>query len=423
MPISVADSGRHLLDADGEPFFFLADTAWNTALKADQPQWDDYLAVRKAQGFTAIEFVTTPWRGCREPMHGALFEETPTGVNVNDAAWAKMEEWLQRLRSHGFTPVPVIFWDNNPDDPFFRRREDTCIAVGQRMLERWSRFDPIWLLAGDGDYRSSYQEARWKRIGQGIFGGFPEAIATLHPCGTTWAGDAFSDQPWYQAIGYQSGHGHSLNDLYWHTMGPHTWRWRDLQKPFINLEPNYELATAFHEDFPYEARHVRRALWWSLLSTPIAGITYGNEPTWVWNESAYAPAEGHGDFWGAGHWRTGLQTEGVGQLRSLRTILERLPWTELNPAEELLVEQPGWTKAMHFQKCAATEDRSTVLAYLPVGGRITLAAELLRPPREALWVDPRTAQTHPCVLQTTRGLCVAEAPDARDWLLQLQLPA
>ncbi len=422
MPLSIASSGRHLVDAAGQPFFFLADTAWNTALKADRPQWDEFLTARQAQGFTAIQFVSTPWRGCREPIHGALFEETPNGVTFNEAAWAKMEEWLECLQTHGLIPVPVILWDNNPDDPIFRRREDTCIAVGRRMLERWSRFDPIWLLAGDGDYRCGYQEGKWKRIGRGIFADHPDALATMHPCGTTWVGDQFDQELWYNLVGFQSGHGHSRTDLYSLTAGPYSYRWAQIQKPFLNLEPNYELATAFHEDFVYEARHVRRALWWSLLGAPFAGVTYGNEPTWVWPERPFEPAEGHGIFWGAGHWRTGLHTEAIGQLKSLRTILERLPWTQLRPADELLMEQPGWTEATAFQKCAATEDRAIVLAYLPRGGGITLAATLLEPAREALWVDPRTADTLPCRVEGERGLCRAEAPDDRDWLLQLRTP-
>ncbi|HUU15424.1 MAG TPA: DUF5060 domain-containing protein, partial [Terriglobia bacterium] len=55
--IRVSDDHRYLVHADGTPFLWLSDTAWNGALKSDAESWERYLEDRGGKGFTAIQFV------------------------------------------------------------------------------------------------------------------------------------------------------------------------------------------------------------------------------------------------------------------------------------------------------------------------------------------------------------------------------
>ena len=49
--------------ADGTPFFYLGDTAWNGVLKANPDDWRDYLATRAAsRALRTIQAVMTQWR-------------------------------------------------------------------------------------------------------------------------------------------------------------------------------------------------------------------------------------------------------------------------------------------------------------------------------------------------------------------------
>ena len=186
---------------------------FRSALRADSSQWRKYLAARQEQGFTVIQFVSTTWRGCRAPVHGPLFEETADGLTCNEHAWEKMEEWLSLIVEHGMVPAPVMIWDNNPDEAFFKFRTDNCIAVCRRMVKRWRKFSPLWILAGDGDYRSREQDARWKTIGRAVFGTDSDELVTMHPCGTSWVNDQFAQEPWFSFAGIQSGHGSSPPSL------------------------------------------------------------------------------------------------------------------------------------------------------------------------------------------------------------------
>ncbi len=416
MRLHVSDDGRRFVAPDGTPFFWLADTAWNVALRGDTPDWERYLDVRRRQGFTVIQFVCSPWRGCRSPRHGRIFEQAFGTVRYDERAFEKMSEWISMIVEHDMTPAPVLLWDNNPDDPFFDWSEETCIDAGRRMVERWSRYDPVWILAGDGDYRSARRVDRWKRIGREVFAG-TTLPATMHPCGCTWVGDLFASEPWYSFVGIQSGHGSVDHDLGFLLAGPYATRWTEIEKPFINMEPNYETAYSFGERVLFTDYHVRRAAYWSLFGAPIAGLTYGNNDIWVWAQQANERAEGHDDIWVAGHWEAGLETPGIESLGVMMRILRRIGWSRLFPAGHLLSDQPGWTDPNKFIGCAASLDLSTVVAYLPKGGEIGFVGDVVRNGGRSYWVDPVTGAWADAGVFGDRA---AFAPDERDWLFVVE---
>jgi hypothetical protein len=59
--IRVSDDKRYFVSADGTPFFWLGDTAWNGPLKSSETDWTEYLSDRAQKGFNVIQFVSTQW--------------------------------------------------------------------------------------------------------------------------------------------------------------------------------------------------------------------------------------------------------------------------------------------------------------------------------------------------------------------------
>jgi len=55
--LRVSADGRHLVQADGRPFFYLADTAWSLFRRLNREEADLYLRNRAAKGFTVIQAV------------------------------------------------------------------------------------------------------------------------------------------------------------------------------------------------------------------------------------------------------------------------------------------------------------------------------------------------------------------------------
>ena len=56
-PTQVSPNGRFLRDADGAPFFYRADTAWELFHRCSRAEAQLYLRKRAAQGFTVIQAV------------------------------------------------------------------------------------------------------------------------------------------------------------------------------------------------------------------------------------------------------------------------------------------------------------------------------------------------------------------------------
>ncbi len=53
--LKVSENGRFLIRENGEPFFYLGDTAWSIFRNCNREQVDIYLQDRADKQFTAIE--------------------------------------------------------------------------------------------------------------------------------------------------------------------------------------------------------------------------------------------------------------------------------------------------------------------------------------------------------------------------------
>jgi hypothetical protein len=56
-PLRVSEDGRHLVQADGRPFLYLADTAWQLFHRLSREAAGRYLEDRAAKGFTVVQAV------------------------------------------------------------------------------------------------------------------------------------------------------------------------------------------------------------------------------------------------------------------------------------------------------------------------------------------------------------------------------
>jgi hypothetical protein len=409
--IRVAASGTHLETADGEPFFWLADTAWNGALRSQPDDWQSYLDKRREQRFTAIQFVTTQWRGGDRVIPRHQFTGTER-ITIDPAAFAELDAKVAAIVERGLRPAPVMLWTLTPTDPGQALSEADAIRLARYEVARWGALAPAWLVGGDGCYLDIGVD-RWKRIGRAVFGDCPEQLATLHPCGLSWIAEAFAGEDWLDFIGYQSGHGDGEGDLKWLVQGPPA-NSAKVGKPVINLEPNYEKHPAYQSGQLHTAANVRRASYWSMLVHAPAGVTYGNNEIWVWNEQT-ADAENHGNLRQIPPWRRGVETDGIADMTRLRTFFESGPWTELRPAQHLLAGQPGAGDPRRFTAVAKTSDDKWTVAYLPRGGTIKFTREL--GDNGAQWFDPRTGDYTTAKRTEERAF---EAPDDRDWILEFR---
>lgn len=411
--VGLAASRRHLAHRDGTPFFWLADTAWNGALRAGAADWKQYVRLRASQRFTALQFVTTQWRA---EATARAFTRADGQLRVEPGHYQRLDRRLQAVNEQGLLGAPVLLWALTEADPGRYLPEEEALVLCRYLVARWHAHHVAWLLGGDGHYQGE-QAARWQRLGRAVFGGrqdrrWPAPLVTMHPCGQSWVTEEFRQEPWFGFHGYQSGHGDSDEHLRWLQQGPPgpTWQTAPIH-PVINLEPNYETHPSYHSGACFTDYHVRRAAYWSLLLFPPAGVTYGNNSIWWWGEEPGLPLD-HEAIGVVEPWRSGLRLPGVACMTILRGIFDGFAWTELLPAPHLLLSQPGEENPEAFIAVAAAP--GLTVAYLPCGGQVELAAEAVPAGARAQWHDPRDGSTQEIAAPFGTRL---HAPDGRDWLL------
>jgi len=414
-PPRVSDNRWHLAHADGTPWFWLADTAWNGALLAGEKEWAAYLADRAAKGFTAVQFVTTQWRTAPVDEAGQAAYAGKERIAVNPAFYQRMDKRFDAVNAAGLAAAPVLAWAvGNELDPGTSLPEDQLLLLVRYQAARYGAHAVVWILGGDGNYRGERAE-KWKRIGRAVFGDRPARPVTMHMNGQGWYVPEFRGEPWFGFVGYQSGHGDSDKALQWNVLGPPAADWKtEPHLPVINLEPNYEAHVAYQSKQPISARAVRRAAWWSVLVSPTAGVTYGCHGIWSWQKEAGVP-RAHPNTGAAPPWHEAVRMPGSTAMKHLKTFMDGVEWWRLRPAPEMLSGQPGEKDVKRFVAAARADDGSFAVLYLPAGGAVEIRTEGLKG-RAARWFDPREGKWSDAGAAAGPAAKLA-APSEEDWVL------
>ncbi|MPY90839.1 MAG: DUF4038 domain-containing protein [Luteitalea sp.] len=420
-PVRVRPDRRFLQHADGTPFFWLADTGWNAALLSTPGEWQHYLRERVRQRFTAVQWVTTQWRAAPEGdrQQAAAFTGQER-IAVDPMFFQRLDAKLTALNRAGLLGVPVLLWaigsGSNPAvNPGFSLPEGEAVRLVRYMVARWQGHNVVWILAGDGDYREE-KAGRWKRIGRAVFGDGPHAPVLLHPGGMHWVLREFQDEPWIDIHGYQGGHGDDDKTLAWMTQGPPARDWTlEPVRPFINLEPPYERHLAYQSRMPIAPHTVRRAVYWSLLNAPPAGVTYGGHGVWGWDDGTRPPTD-HARSGIPLPWRQALVMPGAEQMAHVAALFTPIDFWRLRPAPHALAEQPGARQPRRFIAAAASESNDLLVCYTPEERTIRVSVEAM-PRGRATWFDPRTgARTNASGVRSGQEVAF-ETPSHGDWVL------
>ena len=416
--VRVASSGPFLEHRDGTPFFWLGDTVWNGPILASDADWDLYLKDRVAKKFSVVQYnALAPWRTAPKDEVGQVAFTGRKDVRINPKYFQRLDRRIDAVNSAGLLAAHVLIWSLSRADPGNYLPEADVIRLVKYQIARYGAHHVVWILAGDNPYRGKLVE-RWKRIGRAVFGGGPHAPVTTHPTGTNWPWEEWRDEKWLDVLGYQSGHGDDGKALAWIHSGPVKKNWSHHgNRPIINLEPPYEDHIAYQSRRPHSAHNVRRAVYWSLLCAPTAGVTYGGHGMWSW-QTVEGPPRDHERSGVARVWNVAKDLPGAFDIQRMAELFNSLRWWTLRPADDLLASQPGREDPSRFVAAALSTEGTLAILYLPVGGEITL----VKSPTDlrldsASWFDPRTGRVQKA---EPRGGRRFTAPDSNDWVLVLK---
>jgi hypothetical protein len=422
--VRVAPAHRHLAFADGTPFFYLGDTVWNGPLSATPEEWEYYLTDRVLKKFTAVQYLSTQFRGIPADREGRTAFTGIEHIAIDPAFFQSQDQRVDAINAHGLLAVPILMHAGRDTvlNPGHALPEDQIMVLTRYLVARYGAHHVLWDFLAE----PTLDEARlpmWRRVGRAVFGDGAHHPVMVHPHSQDLALDAFGAEPWLDIVGYQSGHHIDEAGLRWITDGPPSTDWRrEPTRPFINLEPPYEGYFAYRG---YGGRQkvqtydARRAIYWSLLVSPTAGVTYGAHGVWGWDDGS-APPFGHADTGTPPPWREGLRLPGATSMQHLATLMESLPWWRLLPAPELLSVQPGREDAHRTIVAARTDDGTTAIVYVPRDRAVALQLEGLVRPLRAMWLDPRTGGRHVASARLETNTWQAETPSDDDWVLVLE---
>ena len=408
----------HLTYSDGAPFFYLACTAWNGALRSTDSEWDQYLKQRAENNYSVIQFVTTQWRGCDKNSAGQVAFDGSGRIRINPEFFKLMDKKIERINEFGLVAAPVILWTLQTGagrelSPGYYLPDDQAILLAKYIVARYGANHVIWILGGDGNYLGS-NEQRWKTIGRGVFDGTQQGVVAQHPQGHSWIGEVYKEEKWLDIIGYQSSHSNAAGTVDWINKGPMSKEWANLPaRPLINLEPNYEQI-----GFRITDRDVRNAVYWSLFATPIAGVTYGANGIWPW----LRPGEqilNHSDAPGTSPWYQSIYFPGSIQMGYLATFIKQFEWWNLFPANQLLKEQPGDKVFNQFVSVVRSPDNKTILAYIPTKMTVNIRKPL-QITYSARWFNPATNKYTDGTVDDNGQLITVTSPEEADLLLILK---
>ena len=114
-PLRVSDSNDYLL-REGNPFFYLADTVWAAFANLSLDTWRQYLAYRKAQGFTAVQISILPITHdtSTSPDNIDPFMPNAEGnwdfYRLNEAYFDKAVQMVQMAADAGILPILGVVW-------------------------------------------------------------------------------------------------------------------------------------------------------------------------------------------------------------------------------------------------------------------------------------------------------------------------
>lgn len=424
--LRVSANQRYLEYADGRPFFYLGDTAWELFHRLNREEAELYLENRARKGFTVIQAVVlAQLQGLDEPnAYGDLPLIGKDPKRPNEPYFRHVDFIVNKAESLGLfigmLPTWGSYWKSagRKDPPIFS--PENARDFGRFLGKRYRDRAVIWILGGDHNVETDQERAVIEAMAAGLReGDGGNHLITFHPRGPGLSSVQFHNAKWLDFNMYQSSHG--ARD---HDNGLFAEHDRKLNppKPTLDGEPRYEnIQVGFY--FTGAPRYerfddydVRQAAYWSLLAGA-CGHTYGHGSIW----QMYAPNR-KPVLSAEIPWREALDHPGAFQMGLVRRLFESRPFNKLHPAQHMLLDAPasGGAKV----RAALAEDGSFAFIYSPRGERFTVDKSLIRAARtREIWFDPRYGNVYVIHTADTAGIQTYTPPASgrgNDWLLIIE---
>jgi Protein of unknown function (DUF4038)/Putative collagen-binding domain of a collagenase len=415
-PVRVSDNHRYLIDQQGQPFFYLGDTAWELFHRLDRREAEVYLKDRAAKRFTVIQAVILAEHGGLDVpnVYGDLPLRSKDPTRPVEAYFKHVDFVVDRAQELGLVVGMLPTWGSWWHDGQGIFTPESAESFGEFVGRRYREKPIIWILGGDRPIENDRQRSIIRAMAQGLRkGDGARHLMTFHPPGGRGSSDWFLGEDWLALNMIQSGHGYNHANFE-RIAADYA---RKPPGPCIDGEPGYEDHPAeFNPKNGYlNADDVRKFAYWSLFAGA-CGHTYGCHDIWQFLAPARPPITA-----ARTPWLTAKDLPGASQMQHARALLESRPVVARIPDQSLLASAPG-RGADHLQATRA-DDGSYAFIYSPSGRPFTVDLEKLSGHRlRASWYDPRNGKVKAIGTLLRAGRKEFQPPSAgsgHDWVLVL----
>lgn len=434
MKLKVSPNKRYLVGQNGEPFFYLGDTAWTLLKRLDREEIEEYFKNRVAKGFTVIQAYVL--RGLEVPnLYGdlTLIDRDPT--KPNEAFFKNVDYVVNKANEVGLVMGLVVTYGEHVRQ--IRTKEQVfntanAYVYGKFLGNRYQDHCVIWLLGGDRPARDDLEV--WRAMARGLKEGSQGTqLVSYHGPGPAPGITDYSSSFWFQNDDWldfnmiQSGHGWAVPNYEFIT---HDYNLIPT-KPTIDMEARYETHVVLSGGSAgkrIDAHQVREAAYWAILAGA-AGHGYGNNNIYQFYDSDSQKPSYKNDrsfpfdrWYGTIHWRKAMDFEGAYDMGHMRRLFESRPWYRMVPDQSVIAA--GQADGEDHIQAGRAEDGSFIIAYLTFGHRVSISMDKLSGKSiRAHWYDPRGGNWTSIGQYSNTGVREFVPPsngDQNDWILVLE---
>ena len=421
-PLQVSANHRFLQHADGTPFFWLGDTAWELFHRLNREDAELYLENRRMKRFTVIQAVVlAELDGLDTPN---AYGERPLTNNdpakPNEKYFQHVDWIVKRAEEKGLYIGMLPTWGNKVTKGSWEKSAPVIFtAENARTYGQWighryrNARNIVWILGGDRPPENVIPV--WRAMAEGIRAADSgKHLMTYHPNGEQSSATYLHGESWLDFNMIQSGHRS-------HNLANYDFVAKDYArtpvKPALDGESRYEDHPVNWKpaDLGYFDEHdVRQAAYWDVFAGSL-GHTYGCHPIWQMKTEEREPIG-----YARNNWKDVLDLPGASSMRHLRALVESRPYLSRVPAQELLRDNP----ARGLDHAQAMKGDGYAMVYIPAGRAVNVDTGKLGFTRlRVWWFDPKSGGVVPGGTVEAGNTGVFDPPGephrGNDWVLVL----
>lgn len=429
--LETTQNGHYIQYADGTPFFWLGDTAWELFHRLTLKEIEQYLDNRKSKGFNVVQAVLiAELDGMKTPnKYGqfALNDDDPD--QPNDKYFQLVDTVVAIAKRKGIVMALLPTWGDKVTLKFGGKgpvifNPANANRYGKYLGQRYKRFNNIvWVLGGDRPPRDDKDD--WTPVYNAMAAGLDEGagrhtLTSFHPGGYIWeTSKMLHNDKWLDFNMLQSGHS-EVDQPVWKNI-LRDWKLTPV-KPTLDAEPCYEdhpinpwngwdPSKGYFRDY-----EVRKQIYRSVFSGAF-GVTYGHHAVWQF----YSPSVTKLNY-ADRYWYEALDRPGAfhaGYLKAL--ILSRPPLNRV-PDQSMIVSGQG-TGNGEYMVAFHDAAGNYAMIYLPVGKKVEISVAWTKAKKiKAWWYNPRDNKSRLIGNFANQKILTFTAPETgkgQDWVLVL----